>query len=105
VADDPELAAFAEASSYERGELLMHPQPHLLSRFAFPPGVGGRRRDAPTEALAWMRLAHAVHRDAEVLEREARPIRMADYARAGYARALDALLDADPEADEAQEAE
>lgn len=101
---DPELRMFVDAHSFEVGELLMHPEPARLGRFAFRRAAEAAAKGAVAEAGAWMRLAAQVGRAADKLDRAMHPVRGADLLRARYAAQLraaaDGALDDDPEFDD-----
>lgn len=89
LADEiPELSMFTDAAAFEVGELLLHPDPARMSRFAFRRAAEAAARGAAAEAAGWMRLVSHLQRLRGPLERDLGPISAADALRADYAANL-----------------
>jgi len=80
-------SAFQEAIGVDRvareeeEALLLCPNAHGLSRFAFRRAAESAALGGPNEALAWMRLAEATARLRRNIDVDVRPMSEADYRR------------------------
>ena len=85
----PELKEVAADRAHRNMDLLFHPDPQTLGRFAFQKAAEAAAMNGPSEALAWLRLIQVLERTGDRIRDDNESFSSADYLRAEYIRRLD----------------